>query len=119
MNQVNVIDNNTLNTHINYVNQGLIVTCEDAMEQVNNEQPNLNFNAYVDEVLLDMPAIHEDNVLQYIYYNLNVLNMMNVYLSEHNIPAVYNIVTLVIRYRRVYVTNHITNNRNRILVRQD
>jgi len=118
MNNEPIWDNNMLNTHLNYVNQGIIITCEETMRRVNNEQPNLNYNVYIDEVLSEIPLIQEDNLLQYIYYDLNVLNRMNEYLIEHDLPPVYDIVSLVSIYRRVYACSHIINNRDRILAIQ-
>tara|TARA_B100000035_G_C20880891_1_gene500505 strand:+ start:475 stop:858 length:384 start_codon:yes stop_codon:yes gene_type:complete len=110
-------DNNTLNTHLNNVNQGIIITCDEIMRHVNNEQPNLNNNVYIDVVLSNIPNIHEEHLFQYIYYDLNILNRMNVYLSDHNIPPIYNIVSLVSIYRRVYASLYIINNMNPILAR--
>jgi|TARA_B110000261_G_scaffold159685_1_gene198054 hypothetical protein len=103
---------------LNQLNHELINTGNTAMNDVLLNRGFINFENFILDVLDIMPVITDNELLSYVFYNVSILNAMNLYITSNNYPEINDMMSLVSVYRRIYVHNHVLNNRDMVTPRQ-
>jgi hypothetical protein len=104
---------------MNNINMDMVTHCENLTTILLGDRPHMHFDDLVNHVMAETPIIQDEHILQYIYYDINVLNAMNHFIRTHNVQAISDIPSLVFRYRRIYMLVYMTNNRDRLMGLQE